>query len=232
MRASDPTTSRRERGKDTRRTRIVDAACALLREVDVGELSVRQIAERADLSPATVFNLFGSKAAVLVKVYERDLINFERRMSEQAGGDALDRMFEAVSVACDLIRADPRFYRSTMGARNAGLDQRSVLAAHRPRLAFWRRLVGEAIDEGHLARRASADRVAVLLVQILAGALLHWGAELISVEALALECGYGFAVTLLTFAQGEARARLEARLAACEAGLAAPEAARPIARLA
>ena len=46
-------TSRRERHKDLRRTQIVDAAYDLLREVGADELSVKMIADRADVSAAT-----------------------------------------------------------------------------------------------------------------------------------------------------------------------------------
>ena len=63
--------SRRERGKDARRTRIVDAACALTREVAMADISVKMIADRADVSPATVYNLFGAKGAVIARATSR-----------------------------------------------------------------------------------------------------------------------------------------------------------------
>ena len=71
--------SRRERHKDQRRTRIVDAAYDLLREVGADDLSVKMIAERADVSAATIYNLFGAKGAVLEKVYARDFEAFAQR---------------------------------------------------------------------------------------------------------------------------------------------------------
>lgn len=208
----EPVISRREQGKDARRTRIVDAAYALLREVGMAEMSVKMIAERADVSPATVYNLFGAKGAVLAKVYERDLLVFERRVSEVQAADALDWIFDAVAIAADLYRADPCFYRATMSSRDAGLDRDMVLSAHRPRVAFWSRMVGRTLAEGHLRPDADVERLGVLMIQIAAGALLHWVSDLISVDGWELETGYGFAAALYPFATEPARARLDVRL--------------------
>jgi len=51
-------------------------------EVAIADLSVKMIADQAGVSPATVYNLFGTKAAVMEKVYDRDLADFQQRMSK------------------------------------------------------------------------------------------------------------------------------------------------------
>lgn len=213
--------SRRERGKDARRTRIVDATYALTREVGMAALSVKMIADRADVSPATVYNLFGTKGAVIAKVYERDLLVFERRVAESPSGDALDAIFDAVTIACDLYRADPRFYRAAMDTRDAGLDQEMVLSTYRPRIAFWRKLAERAIAEGGLRPDASAERLGVLMIQISTGALARWVSNLVTIDGMELETAYGLAAALLCFASDAARPRLEARLKAVDAALSA-----------
>src|ERR1700760_730962 len=103
--------SRRERHKDERRTRIIDAASALLHEVGVDDLSVKMIADRADVSAATFYNLFGTKGAVLAKVYERDFEGFAAKVAAAGAPSALDTMFDAVRIVADLYRSDPSFYR-------------------------------------------------------------------------------------------------------------------------
>jgi AcrR family transcriptional regulator len=185
----------------------------------MAELSVKMIADRADLSPATVYNLFGSKGAVLAKVYERDLRVFERRVSELQPADALDRIFEAVGVVADLYRADPRFYRAAMSARDGGLDREMVLSAHRPRVAFWSRMVAQAVADGRLRADANPERLGVLMMQISTGALLHWVSDLISVDGLELETAFGIAAALHPFAVPSAQVRLQARLDQLDAAL-------------
>lgn len=221
-----PVFSRREQGKDARRARIVDAAYGLLREVGMADLSVKMIADRADLSAATVYNLFGSKGAVLAKVYERDLLEFERRVGDLPVTDSLDRIFAAIGVAADLYRADPRFYRAAMSEADAGLDREMVLSAHRPRVAFWSRMVSAAVSQGRLRQDASPERLGVLMIQISTGALLHWVSDLISADTLEAETAFGFAAALHPFASPEGRRQLELRLEELGQALAPPAAGR------
>ena len=191
----------------------------MMREYDLVDLSVKMIADRAEVSPATVYNLFGTKAAILVKVYEQDLEDFERLVAEAGSADTLERMFDAIRIAVDRYRADARFYRAAMSARDGGLDQHMVAAAHRPRVEFWRAMAARAIVEGHLKADVNAERLGVLLIQVSGGAQGRWVSNLIGVDELELEMSYGFAVVLLAFASRAARPRLQARLAAFDAAL-------------
>jgi AcrR family transcriptional regulator len=61
MPASGPATGLRERHKRQRRERILEAIRELLRESPEETPTVERIAELADLSPATVFNLVGPR---------------------------------------------------------------------------------------------------------------------------------------------------------------------------
>ena len=205
--------SRREQAKSARRRRIVEAAHDLLREVDMEGVSVKTIAARSGLSAATVYNLFGSKAAVLSQVFDLDLRAFEERVAQADSNDSLDRIFDAIAIAADLYRGDPNFYRLTMvarggGRRDSGFDE----AVREPRMRFWRRQVQQAIDEGWLRRDTEAAVISVLLVQIAAGALLDWASDAISVSQLEVETSFGFAAVLASFAVKPAQARLRRRM--------------------
>jgi len=211
--------SRREQSKHDRRARVVDATCAMMREYDLADLSVKMIADRAEVSPATVYNLFGTKAAILVKVYEQDLVDFARRVSEAPSADTLERMFDAIHIAVNRYRDDARFYRTAMLARDGGLDQHMVAAAHRPQVHFWRDIADRAIAEGCLRAEVNTERLGVLLIQISGGAHGRWVSNLITLDELELEMKYGFAVALLAFASRTARTRLQAKLTEFDAAL-------------
>ncbi len=216
--------SQRERGKDLRRTRIIDAAVALTRETGLAGLSVRMIADRAEVSPATVYNLFGAKAAVIAKVYERDLTDFERRVADADPADALEAVFDAVAVACSLYRADPQFYRAALRTGEADMDKEMVLATYLPRVAFWRNLAERAKADGWLRPDADAQRLGVLMIQISTGALARWIAHIVSLDVLELETAFGMAVVMSPFATEAGRERLEARQRALAAALSRLEA--------
>jgi hypothetical protein len=202
--------SQRERGKDLRRTRIIDAAVALTRETGLAGLSVRMIADRAEVSPA--------------KVYERDLTDFERRVADADPADALEAVFDAVAVACSLYRADPQFYRAALRTGEADMDKEMVLATYLPRVAFWRNLAERAKADGWLRPDADAQRLGVLMIQISTGALARWIAHIVSLDVLELETAFGMAVVMSPFATEAGRERLEARQRALAAALSRLEA--------
>ena len=213
--------TRREISKAERRQRIVEAATSLLRESGFDAVSMLQIAERAEVSPATVYNLFQSKAAVLQQVFDRDLSEYERLVGEASARDALDRIFKAVDIAAALYRGDPGFYRAMAqgGRRKDALRP----AISEPRLGFWRRMVAAARAEGRLAPETDGQLVGVTLTQIMRGAFSEWAGGAISAERLAEETQYGFALTLLAFASSASAADLTQRRRRLEAALAARE---------
>jgi AcrR family transcriptional regulator len=209
---AEPT--RRELAKSGRRARIIEAAHELLREVDMEGVSVKAIAQRSGLSPATIYNLFGTKAAVLAQVFDLDLQAFERRVATAGSPDALDRFFDAIAIAAELYRTDPSFYRQTMVARGGvRADPRLVAIVREPRVQFWRGLVRQAIDEGTLRVDVDAAAISIVLVQITAGALLDWTSDVISVDQLEIETSFGFAAALASFASKPGQLRLRRRMA-------------------
>jgi AcrR family transcriptional regulator len=207
--------SRRERQKDERRLRIVEAASALLREVGADEVSVKTIADRADVSAATVYNLFGTKGAVLAKVYERDFEGFAARFAAVASPNALDAMFDAIRIVTDLYRSDPSFYRG-MAIQNPRAEPELVIAVQEPRRAFWQALLERAIGQRDLQPETRADLLTMEMLQLGGGAFGYWCAGLITLDEMEMQTGHGFARLLLGVASPAARARLEARIAALE----------------
>jgi len=210
--------SRRERHKDRSRAAIIDAANDLLREVGADDLSVKMIAERADVAAATIYNLFGSKGAVLEKVYERDFEAFAAKVAAAGSETALDEMFEALRIVTKLYRADPSFYRG-MTIRNPRAEPELVISVQGPRQAFWRRLMERAVRERDLASDTRADLLSMAMLQLGGGAFGAWAADLITLEEMELQTSYGLARLLLSVARPAARAGLQARIDAIEAAL-------------
>ena len=205
--------SRREQAKEERRTRIIDAACALLREYELADISVALIAGRADVSPATVYNLFGTKAAVLLKVYDKDLETFQKQVAASRSASTLDTIFDALTIAAEFYRRDPAFYREAMMVRASSADESALLSIVRgSRQAFWENLVGAAIDDGYLVPEADAERLGILLAHIMMGSLADWIAGLISLDQLESNSRYGFAVALSTFATPRSKKQLLAQI--------------------
>lgn len=205
-----PRTSRRELAKDGRRNRIIDSADELIREIGIDDLSVRMIADRADVSPATVYNLFRNKAAVLGRVYHRRVVTFEARVARTKSDSALDHIFVAAALVADLYRKDPGFYRAFVGMRlDVPVNDKPLRET--PGEALWRNLVRDAVKAGDLADDTDADRVGALLYRIITGAFYQWIMNALPIERLESETAFGFAAVLSAWARPAARSRLAER---------------------
>jgi AcrR family transcriptional regulator len=211
--------TRREAAKAERRRRIVEAAAALAREAGFDSVSMLQIAERAEVSPATLYNLFQTKGAIFQQVFDRDLEEFLNRLAEAPAVDALDRIFAAVELAASLYAHDPAFYRAMSTADRQATEGAGV-AIRGPRIVFWQVQVATAVAEGLLRPETDTNLLGVTLSQFLRGAFPDWAANLITAERMALETTYGIALALLAYATDETAPSLRARIEALQPILA------------
>ncbi len=214
-------TSRREQAKEDRRRRLMDAAHDLLREVGGETVTVQAIAERAGVSAATAYNLFGTKTAILAGVYDQDLERFEARVAQADCSDGVERIFRAMEIAADLYRRDPGFYRGMMTDGLAGRDGAFAAAIRRPRVRFWRRMVEAAVAEGGLRPDTDVEALGAMLVHVVGGGLADWAGGAISVDRLEAESLFGFAALLIGFASDDARGPLRTRLEAANRAVSA-----------
>ena len=85
--------------KDASRRKLLDTAFQMLSAEGVDALTTRHLAEVAQMSPKTVYNVFGSKAELLNAMIE-DLPNrAPKHAASESRGDALD----AILARLDLI---------------------------------------------------------------------------------------------------------------------------------
>lgn len=147
--ATRPLTRKERRRRDTRRE-IIEAARQLLLEVDPDELSLRQVARRADFSPASLYTYFSSRDELVAALY----------------ADALGRLSEHMAGVSAELPADRRVVEYGMAymefARENPADLRSILLVNRRALpteagrsdaleTLARRTIQEAIESGAFA---------------------------------------------------------------------------------
>lgn len=215
---SAPETTRREQAKNGRRLRVVEAAYALLREVGVEELSMKMLAARAGVSLSTVYNLFGSKQAVLALVFDLDLLKYQQMVADAPSQDALERIFDSIDIAVELYRADPDFYRATFyrATPGRGLDRGlgPFLNANlrEPRNRFWRSMIAAALAAGLLKPGVDPAVLGSLVIQIFGGVLADWIAGDITADEMGAEAKFGIAAALSPFAARPVAARLRRRI--------------------
>lgn len=209
---------RREQAKSARRSRIVRAARDLIRETGNTDLSMRMIASRANVSLTTPYNLFGSKRAVVLAVFE-DERDFAVRFSKLEAPNAIDRIFVAHALAMSYFIDDPDFYRplwrallDTQGADTTGLATPQRLKRNK---AAWRALLEDAQSEGLLDRSVSSDLLEQALSCSANGAMLSWAMGALATEDLLPTTSLGYALALRGAATLSGARILQTRIDRC-----------------
>jgi AcrR family transcriptional regulator len=188
--------SRREEAKDERRRRIVTAARDLIRETGDAGVSMRAIADRADVSISTPYNLFGSKRAVVLAVLE-DIRGFSERFARLRPTSALERIFQVLSMSIRYYVDDPDFYRAlwTGVFDMSHKEVRSDLAMPE-RDAFWLFLIDAAARDGALSPQIDTAMLLRSLDLAFAAAMLSWVVGALETTELEAVVGYGYALAL------------------------------------
>jgi AcrR family transcriptional regulator len=184
------TPSRRERLKQERQERILDAAAAIFAEKGYHRATIRDIATQADVADGTIYNYYDSKFDLLIAILAR-IAELEQLPAEMMGAlqgdvrgffvtafqDRMDRIEQGEKMLQAVLpqvfvheELRQRFYRQYV-QRIAGLLEAYVAAqveagAIRP------------IDPELLTRLLQATFVGLLVLRILGDQPLHerWGA--------------------------------------------------------
>lgn len=207
---------RREQAKAERRDRIMRAARELIRETGDLNLSMREIAKRAEVSVATSYNLFGSKRAVVVAVLE-DERDFVQKFQKLKVSNAIDRIFEAHALAYGYFVQSPDFYRplwrALLGANTK--DDSGLMTPERQAQtrAAWHALLIAAQDEGLLSTQMNAEVLERMLSHLAGGTLLSWSVGTLETEDLMASVGLGYALILSACATEKGRSKLDEKIA-------------------
>lgn len=217
---NDP--GKRERAKADRRLRIVRAARDLIRETGDTDLSMRMLAQRAEVSLSTPYNLFGSKRAVVLAVLE-DERDFAEKFARLEAGNSIDRIFAAHDLAFSYYTGDPEFYRTLWRALLSTSDQDNTGLATPERLsqtrAIWRGLVGDAARDGYLSGDIPVDLIVQAMAHITGGALLSWAVGSLATRALTPTVGIGYALCLKGAAKPSGQPLLQKRISSYQDAL-------------
>ena len=166
-------TGLRERHKQQRRGRILTAIRELLRERPDETPTVERIAELADLSPATVFNLVGPREQQWAALCEELLGELDTCLAFAAEEDPLEQARKIVSDTAELFIADAAVFRHIVNSweRSGSLLQENPVPRLRAALRQW---AAGQISDAAFRRRV---RFAVDVV-FAAGASEDWATEL------------------------------------------------------
>jgi AcrR family transcriptional regulator len=183
----------RERNKAKRRDAVLDAALELLDQSGSEAPTTEQIAERAEVSVATVYNLVGTREQLLVALVDR-LISMAASSAGDRPSDALVALRDRMTATVDLLASRSNAHRKVVlqltAAATPDLHTRlspSILFADAIRRAQDDRVIRDDLD---------ADALGLQVYLSFNGALLRWAAGALTDEGLKTAVLHGLEVVL------------------------------------
>jgi AcrR family transcriptional regulator len=170
--------------------------------------SMRMLADRAGLSLATPFNLFGSKTAVLVALVDRALDAQAARLTAAQGLEPIERVIALGERGVRAYTRDEGFYRPLFAAIAEVSSRGAPLGLLQRATDLWREALRDAEAAGLLDPQLDLEPLARLLHLQFRAALLNWSAGEIDGGGWLLEVRYGLSVVMLGAVTESARPRL------------------------
>jgi len=165
--------TRRERKKREATNRIVDCAAALFAARGYGATTMDDIAERADVSRATVFNYFARKEDIVLAWFTERRAEFGRLLTESDGqGDTSGRLRAAFRALAHIFERRPEIGRGMVRAwLQAGGP---LLTPESDTSGLFAAVIRDGQDTGDIAGAIDPDRTGHLLFDAYMGELNRW----------------------------------------------------------
>jgi AcrR family transcriptional regulator len=195
----------RERQKEKRCDQILDAARLLIRSTGGIDFPMRQLAEEAEVSLVTPYNLFGSKSGVLYALLNVALESLPWAEGQPVRNANAQSVVDLAGMAAQLYADDAAFYRPLLrfllGVRDA---------EHRPRLVEqsverWRHAVEAVVRAKDLDERVDIPMFSRQLMITFMGSIELWAQEELTDEGFIAQSIYGSALLVCARATNAAR---------------------------
>lgn len=199
---------------------MLDAAEQLVRQSGGTDFSMRILASTAEVSPATPYNVFGSKEGLLFELLNRHLAIIIERGLELSSRDPLEQIIEAAESAVDVILEDPAYLRPLYHVLLGLVDPMHHPKFLKDAFVFYRTAVNGALEHELIANEQDAHSLACSLMAQFLGLLDLWVHEDIDGEWFRAQLVYGFIHQVWPLARGPRVKRLQKRLATVRKTLA------------
>ena len=203
----------RETAKRKRRRRILTEARRLIDEEGLEGLSMRRLAESAELSTRTLYNLYGAKETILFALMEESLDQLDETLEQLGPTDPIDRSRTLITASVEMLCGDAQqLHRSLL--RELDLNPRlarELLLMGRVR-SWHEEALRSAMHAGLLDASFSAQ---VLAHQVLMGygqAVRLWSRGIFDAHALRAQALHVWALHLLAVSTDASRPQLRAEV--------------------
>jgi AcrR family transcriptional regulator len=202
-----------EEHKSERKSRILAAARKLIADKGYEALSMRTLAHASRVSVPTLYNLFGSKHAILAAEMQETFANIARALATVPSGDAIDRAAALLEAGLRNMLDVPDYNRALV----------HIMLSHRETDPIRHDIEDRYIDmmaanlaagqaDGELADWFDSYVLARQMFATFMTSMLGWASGDLDDDDFRNAAAFGQSLLLLGVARGECRSKLEQRI--------------------
>lgn len=165
-----------------RRSAILDAARSLIAERGIDKLVIADVAERADVSVATIYNLVGTRDRLLIALLDDVAESVRGRLAGQPASVGIDGCVEVITAACETVISDATTVRTVLASVGAVAPDQWLTEGLG---GVINERVEGAVELGHLSTELSAAAITHGIHLGFRGALISWVFGLLADDELA-----------------------------------------------
>lgn len=217
--------TRREVGLEERRQRICRAARNLISSGGIGAFSMRKLADEAQLSVNTLYNLVGGRDEILLAVLQDCMDELDRTLERESPiEDPIERCHAIVELACRTTIAEPHLSRALIRVRLGDVSREFPEATLLPEqgAAMQSRAIEEAIAQGLLRDSLDPGILGAAIYRGWEAAAELWALGRVDAAGFRVRALYALYLALLAVATNELRPHFESKLQALERKLYTP----------
>jgi AcrR family transcriptional regulator len=200
--------SRREEAKAFNRARICAAAEGIIRREGIAQLSMRRLADEAEVSLRTPYNLFGSKTDVLIALLDDAQLQLSPLGSAAGEGPAIDQLLEALARTEAFFASDEEYYRGIYQAIMTSDHPEAREAGVMRAITTAQLLMARAVELGELAPHTNSAALGRHLAIQLLAVLGMWGSGIFPNRESIAQVRRGWLAELLHHCSEEMRPSL------------------------
>jgi len=199
--------------QEERRQRILSAARDMVADHGYEGMVMSQVAEKASVSPTTLYNLYNTKDQLVMESLRELLTQNTRTVRQATGGPGWQYLFTYIKSGARMANDSPSYAEAILVAlqRARAGDELVDILLEREALGMQKSL--DAMQAaGELKASVDARELAVALTGIYWSSFIMWNKGLLRLNMLEHTIQMNFLSMLIPSTEGEARQALEDQL--------------------
>lgn len=154
-----------------RRSAILDAARSLISERGIDKLLIADVAERASVSVATIYNLVGTRERLLIALLDDVADRARETLGRRPPSVGIEGCVDVITTTCEVVLAEADTVRTVLASVGAVAPDQWLAEGMEGTI---RARVDAAIDSGHLSEALSPEGITAAVQLGFRGALISW----------------------------------------------------------